>query len=325
MILSPQLPVPQSATMSLDGESFTGHNLTTSWSMPVELSSLVDYDWGTTGRWKPFRSTLGPRKVDENPQKTMWKSSIDQRELLTRITNPEYIKSEIRRLTKLAITSDDLSLISYPIQGTNWLGMWSHMMRFAPGRDPSKNQARAQSGELIAQVIAADIPSNVEFTISRIYQILEEYQIAVDEMGVFHFLLDETAIRSMATALTFTSELFHESNLTQTIGCWYIKPGLPYGLVVTGSTGEFPLFVKAAANSQAKATLETSLQRARLLKGELKATAQLPFDISWRPGDTVEREGRKLKVVRVDHSTAAGPTPNTTNLTLRGIPPVVLQ
>ena len=144
-------------------------------------------------------------------------------------------------------------------------------------------------------------------------------------MGKFISLLDESVVVPLPTAVSFTSEELYEPALTQKIGCWYIRPGRPYGLVILGTTGEFELFVKAPANSQAEATLEISLQRARLIKNEAKATAKIPFNIKWKPGDTVFREGRNWKVVRVDHQTAGGATPDVTTLSLRQIPVVVLQ
>ena len=146
MITNSQLPIPQTANMSLDGESFTGHTLTTTWPGPVALDARINYDWGTEGRWKPFRSEHGPRTVEENPQKTTWKSSIDQRELLGLIANPAYVKSQILGLSQLAVTADTLSILDYPSAGTNWLGMWSHIMRFIPGRDPVASLARAKTG-----------------------------------------------------------------------------------------------------------------------------------------------------------------------------------
>ena len=310
--------------MSLDAESFTGHNLTTTWPFPVPLE-YRGYDWGTKYPWRPRHTSLTTNMAAPPKQRTKWEAAVKRRDIVFQVVDRDHILSELKRLSRLAVVVDDISLVGYPTKGTNWMGVWNHMLRFAPGRDPLEALPAAQSGELLANLISIDIPENIEYSIDAVFSVLGEYQIAVDEVGNFEFLLDETPIKPLPKTVEFSYDIHYEPGETQAIGCKYFIPGQPEGTVVVGTTGDYPRYVKAPANSKAEATLEISLQRMRILKSESKGNAQIPLDLSWRPGDTTEREGRIWKVVRVDHSSSGGANPNLTTLALRGIPPVVFS
>ena len=313
---------PESVTITLDAIG-SGTSLVSNWAERVTFSGQHrPWAWDDSPDddskppladfWWPLRSTYSSINVKTQSQTTRWAKSPSWEQTAGQISNPVWLRSQIAGLIGSLAES-------------NWLTVMSRIL-FQAEPDQSGAIAARASGQLVADLISSDLPRKAR-KLDDYLKVLLDYQLGLNPRVIFPLsLLDLTDQRNpkVLVGAEFSQEVSHLDIANRKIICKYEEGGQAKGEYVLGTdTTMEPFRVRDPANSIAEAYLECQLQRLKLLASQNKASARLPLDLTLNPGDVVQFAGNVTwKVVKSVHKLVSGSSPDTTELTLRQIPPI---